>query len=211
MDLESRRPDVVRGVQMRRAGRGRPDGPEVGELAFQAFDLELQRAAAGEDEGHPAGRGVRPLELDGEQIEHPVLVGRLDVARLERIDALEAQRREPPLCAFSQSKRLTTTTTRFSAGRHRMSPTLTMESCTCVETTARSSVSSATSFSISMARPEFPRIAFPVAAPPIWGGPHGSAMLDRKIPERKRVVCRPCVSPASPRPAPAAARARAAG
>ena len=95
MDLESRRPDVVRAVQMRRAGRCRPDGSEVGELAFQAFDLELERGAAGEDEGHPAGRGVGPLELDGEQIEHPVLVGRLDVARLERIDALEAQRREP--------------------------------------------------------------------------------------------------------------------
>src|SRR6267378_199275 len=107
MDLESRRPDVVRAVQMRRAGRGRPDGSEVGELAFQAFDLELERGAA---------------------------------------------------------------------GRHRMSSTLTMESCTCVETTSRSSVSSATSFNISMARPDFPLIACPVAAPPIWGGPHGSAM-----------------------------------
>ena len=166
-------------------------------------------------EGHPAGRGVGGRELDGQQIEDPILVGRRDITCLERIDPLEAQGREPapvlrpPFCAFSQSKRLTTTTTRFSAGRHRMSPTLTMESCTCADTTSRSSVSSATSFSMSMARPECPLIA-PPASLHLSGEAHDGAQcsIGKLRISRGSCVLSGAVSATArpPRRAPAAAR-----
>ena len=68
---------------------------ETGLSLQSALDLEPYHAAAGEQELHYAGRRIGRHELDGQQVEHGVLVGGRDVARLEGVDALEPKRRAP--------------------------------------------------------------------------------------------------------------------
>ena len=48
------------------------------------LDLELDRAAAGENERHHAGRRVGRLEADGEQFEDGIGPVAVDVARCAR-------------------------------------------------------------------------------------------------------------------------------
>src|SRR5262245_21291915 len=69
-------------VRMIGTGDRVPGRPEIGQLAFEALDLEAELAAAGEDQGHGAGRRRGLAELDGKQIEHGVLGHRIDGAAL---------------------------------------------------------------------------------------------------------------------------------
>ena len=77
------------GGEVIRAEHCRKDFAEIDELSLEAFDLEAYGGAAGEGQRHSAGRRVALGELDREQIEHSVLVLRIDVSTLAGIDALE--------------------------------------------------------------------------------------------------------------------------
>src|SRR5262249_24524956 len=73
-------------------GRG-PGRAEIGQFAFQTLDLEPQRPAAGEEQGHHATRRRGLGELDRQQVEHRLLVDRAHVAALAGHHAVEAQGR----------------------------------------------------------------------------------------------------------------------
>ena len=87
-------------VQVRSAGKvvgasavRRGTSAEIGELGFQAFDVETHDAAAGENQRYDAGRRVALGEFDGEQIEPRLLVRLIETAALAAEHALEPQRR----------------------------------------------------------------------------------------------------------------------
>src|SRR5215470_13909103 len=69
-----------------------PDRAEIGQLAFEAFDLESHRRVAGKRQGYHAAGGVGLRELDRQQVENQVLVGRAHVTGLKTADSLESQR-----------------------------------------------------------------------------------------------------------------------
>ena len=145
---------------MGRAAFGDPGRAEIGQFGLQALDLEPQRRAAGERQGHDAGRLSVASNDDRQQVQDLILLGRRAIAALAgRAPARSAAPRGGGgiparcRCAASQSKRLSATTSRFSAGRQRMSAALTTASCRCAETTSMSSLSSATSLRRSMTRP----------------------------------------------------------
>ena len=71
----------------------RPGWPEIGKLRLQALDLEPEHSPAGEYEGHHPGGRVGLGKLDGQQVEHRILAGRIDLAALAAVHPLETQRR----------------------------------------------------------------------------------------------------------------------
>src|SRR4051812_14166930 len=83
----------VGGVLVHRTLGRRPGWPEIGELRLQALDLEPEHSPAGEYEGHHPGGRVGLGKLDGQQVEHRILAGWIDLAALAAIDPLETQRR----------------------------------------------------------------------------------------------------------------------
>src|SRR5262249_58832316 len=74
-----------------------PARAEIGELAFEAFDLQPQGSAAGEEQRHLAAGRRRLRELDGAPVEHLVLLRPLHVAALAGEDAVKAERRAAAL------------------------------------------------------------------------------------------------------------------
>src|SRR5438128_3937896 len=101
---ESRNSGFDAGASTRNDGIGlcpRPTRPkivraEVGQLAFQAFDVEPQRAAMAEQQEGAAAGLVAGAELDPDQFEQAVLRGRVDVAGLAGQHPVEPQRRDQP-------------------------------------------------------------------------------------------------------------------
>ena len=66
-------------------------GAEVGQLAFQAFDVQPQRLAMAEQEQRAAARGIGGVEFDPYQFQHRLPLLQIDVARLAGQNAVEAQ------------------------------------------------------------------------------------------------------------------------
>ncbi len=100
-------------------------GAEVGQLAFQALDVQPQRPALAEQQHRAAAGRLAGMKLDPDQF----------------------QRAVSPDNVCSQSSRFMPTSSRFSPCRQMMSEVCTRASCTCVEITARSSASSAINLS----------------------------------------------------------------
>src|SRR6202051_4645099 len=69
-------------------------GAEVGQLAFQAFDVEPQRAAMVEHQDRAAAGGVARMKFDAEQFQRGFRLSEVDIARLARQHPVEAQRRD---------------------------------------------------------------------------------------------------------------------
>ena len=67
-------------------------GTEVGQLAFQAFDVQPQRLAMAEQEKRAAARGLAGMEFDPDQFQRGLGLLQIDVARLAGQNAVEAQR-----------------------------------------------------------------------------------------------------------------------
>ena len=65
---------------------------EIGKLRFQAFDVEANDAAAGENQRHHAGRRIAFGKFDREEIEQRAFIGLVEIAALAGMDALETQR-----------------------------------------------------------------------------------------------------------------------
>src|SRR3954468_24958189 len=81
------------GVPVHRALGRRPGWPEIGKLRLQALDLEPEHSPAGEYECHHPGGCVGLGKLNGQQVEHRLLAGRIDLAALAAVHTLETQRR----------------------------------------------------------------------------------------------------------------------
>src|SRR5881396_4059192 len=65
-------------------------GTEVGQLAFQAFDVQPQRLAMAEQQKRAATGGFARMEFDPDQFQHRLRLRQIDVARLAGQDAVEA-------------------------------------------------------------------------------------------------------------------------
>ena len=128
-------------------------GTEVGQLAFQAFDVQPQRLAMAEQQKRAAAGGLAGMEFDPDQFQRRLGLLQIDVARLAGQNAVEAQRRDRTARLGSARQRLLPvqpvmpTTSRFSSCRQTMSEAWTRASCTWADMTARSSASSAISLS----------------------------------------------------------------
>jgi hypothetical protein len=124
---------------------------EVGQLAFQAFDIEPQRAAMAEQQQRTAAGGGAGTEFDADQFKQDFWRFGVDIARLagrsNRSAAISRRGEVSPASVCSQSSRFSPITSRFSPCRQMMSEVWTRASCTCAEITARSSASSAISLS----------------------------------------------------------------
>ena len=74
-----------------------PDRAYVLHLHFNAFHVDLDGTAIGEDQGGGARWRVRLLERNGEQIEDGVLPGPVDPTHPHGFDMLEMHAGQPPL------------------------------------------------------------------------------------------------------------------
>src|SRR5688572_3860704 len=66
---------------------------EVSQLAFEAFDVEPQRPAVGEQQHHAAAGDVAGIKLDSHELEGCRRRFQIDIARLARQHPVEPQRR----------------------------------------------------------------------------------------------------------------------
>src|SRR6202165_3086871 len=67
---------------------------EIGQFAFQAFDVQPQRPAMAEHQHRAAAGDFTRMKLDPEQIQRGFRRLQLDVARLARHHPVKAQRRD---------------------------------------------------------------------------------------------------------------------
>ena len=67
---------------------------EVGQRAFEAFDVEPQRPAMGEQQERTASGGFPGMKLDSQEIKPCLRRPEIDIARLARQHAVEPQRRD---------------------------------------------------------------------------------------------------------------------
>src|ERR1700693_5688594 len=84
-------PSRSRVERMVRTSGRRPRRTEVGELGFEALDVEPQRGIAGKHQGDEAGRRIGRGELDGEQVQYRVGIIRRNVPALDREHPVEPQ------------------------------------------------------------------------------------------------------------------------
>src|SRR5262249_5263577 len=82
---------------MVRTVRGRPGGAEIGDLGFQAFNVEPQHPPAPERENDRSGWRIALDEVDGKQAEYGFLVGLVNVSALHAVDPFKPHRRPPAL------------------------------------------------------------------------------------------------------------------
>ena len=88
---------VSRHLPCARLGARFPRRAEIGQLRLDAFDLEADRRAAGEDELDRAGRLPGRREADGEQLQHLALLPLVEAAGLDAEHPVEMQDRAPAL------------------------------------------------------------------------------------------------------------------
>jgi len=67
---------------------------EVGQLAFQAFDVEPQRPAMAEQQQRATAGRLAGMEFDPDQFQHSLRLVQIDTARLACQHPVEAQRRD---------------------------------------------------------------------------------------------------------------------
>src|SRR3954466_60793 len=69
-------------------------GPKIGQLAFQAFEVEPKRATMAEQQDCAPAWRFGGVELDCQQLERSIRAPEVDVARFTRQHPVEAQRRD---------------------------------------------------------------------------------------------------------------------